>query len=239
MAAAVPAALGLGGSIFGGITGKNAAKKQEKLAREQMAMIKPLLDAQISGSKFALDQSRPFLEGARQGVTDLQNFWQPLMRGDRAAIDAFLAPERRSINQGYKAVERNLAQFGPRGGGRISSLANADVARQGQLNDLVFGGRQKAAGANFDLSQLLGSLGTSTLSSGLAGGSQAYNLLGQQQNRAYDASNRASDALGGIGTSLGGFLADLFRGGSSGGGGGNPGGVPLFTQGFGGGSIGG
>lgn len=219
MPTAIPAAIGLGGSIFGGISGKKAAKKQQQMAEQQMAMIKPLLEAQIAGSKFALDQSKPFLEGARQGVTDLQNFWKPLMSGDRSAIDAFLAPERRAINQGYKATERNLAQFGPRGGGRISALANADIARQGQMNDLVFGGRQKAAGANFDLSQLLSSLGTSTLSAGLAGGSQAYNLLQGQQNRAYDASGRAAQQLGGIGASLGGFLADIFK--NKGGGGGN------------------
>lgn len=211
MAAAIPAALGLGGSVVGGISGKKAAKKEEKRYQEQMAMMKPLLEAQMAGSKFALDQSKPYLAGAAQGATDLQNFWNPLMKGDRSAIDSFLAPERRAINQGYKATQQNLAQFAPRGGGRVSGLAAADTARQGQLNDLVFGARQKAAGANFDIAQLLGNLGTNTLSAGLSGGQQGFNLLNQQGNRAFAAGNQASDALGGIGTSLGGFLAEIFK----------------------------
>lgn len=211
MAAAIPAALGLGGSVVGGISGKKAAKKEDKRYQEQMAMMKPLLDAQTKGSQFALDQSKPYLQGAAKGAADLQNFWSPLMKGDRSAIDQFLAPERRAINQGYKATQQNLAQMAPRGGGRISSLANADTARQGQMNDLIFGGRQKAAGANFDIAQLLGGLGTSTLSAGLSGGQQGFNLLNQQGNRAFAAGNQASEALGGIGTSLGSFLAEIFK----------------------------
>lgn len=213
MPAAIPAAVGLGGSIIGGISGKGAAKKQQKLAEQQMAMMKPLLDAQIAGSQYALTQSKPFLEGAGQAATDLQNFWKPLVSGNRSAIDQFLAPERRAINQGYKSVSKNLATFGPRGGGRVSSLANADIARQGALSDLVFGARKTGANQLESLAQLLGSLGTSTLSAGLSGGQQGFNLLNAQQNRAYDAANRAGGGAASMGQALGSFLGslDLFK----------------------------
>lgn len=213
MPAAIPAAVGLGGSIIGGISGKGAAKKQQKLAEQQMAMMKPLLDAQIAGSQYALTQSKPFLEGAGQAATDLQNFWKPLVSGNRSAIDQFLAPERRAINQGYKSVSKNLATFGPRGGGRVSSLANADIARQGALSDLVFGARKTGANQLESLAQLLGSLGTSTLSAGLSGGQQGFNLLNAQQNRAYDAANRAGGGAASMGQALGNFLGslDLFK----------------------------
>lgn len=210
MATAIPAIAGLGGSIIGGISGKKAAKKEDKRYQEQMAMMKPLIEAQTKGSQFALDQSKPYLQGAAQGVNDLQNFWSPLMKGDRSAIDQFLSPERRAINQGFQSTQQNLSRMAPRGGGRISALAGADVARQGQMSDLIFGGRQKAAGANFDLAQLLGSLGTSTLSAGLSGGQQGMNLLNMQNNRSMQTNTQAADALGGIGNSLGGFLATIF-----------------------------
>lgn len=211
MPSAIPAAVGLGGSIIGGISGKGAAKKQQKLAEQQMAMMKPLLDAQIAGSQYALTQSKPFLEGAGQAATDLQNFWKPLVSGNRSAIDQFLAPERRAINQGYKSVSKNLATFGPRGGGRVSSLANADIARQGALSDLVFGARKTGANQLESLAQLLGSLGTSTLSAGLSGGQQGFNLLDAQQNRAYDAANRAGRGAALMGQALGSFLGSLDR----------------------------
>lgn len=220
MASAIPGIVGLGSSVVGGISGKRAAKREEKRYQEQLAMIKPLIEAQTKGSQFALEQSKPYLAGAAQGAKDVQGFWTPLMKGDRSAIDQFLAPERRAINQGYKATQQTLARSAPRGGGRISALSNADTARQGQMNDLIFGTRQKAAGANLDVAQLLGSLGTSTLSAGLSGGQQGLNLLGQLNNRAMNSSSQATNMLGGIGNSLGGFLAEVFKNrGSSGGGG--------------------
>jgi hypothetical protein len=211
MAAAIPAVAGLGGSLFSGLSGKGAAKRQQKLAEQQMAMLKPLIEAQIAGSQYALGQSKGFLGGAQQALTDLGGFWRPLAFGDRSAIDQFLAPERRSINQGYQAAQENLARFAPRGGGRVSSLARADIGRQGQLSDLVFGSRREGASQMGNLAQLLGSLGTSTLSAGLQGGQSAFNLLGDQQNRAFQANQLAGQGMAGVGQSLGRFLDALFN----------------------------
>lgn len=209
MPQAIPAAIGLGGSIFSGISGKSAAKKQEKLAREQMAMIQPLIQAQVEGSKFALDQSKPFLKGAGQAAQDLQGFWRPLAFGDRSAIDQFLSPERRAINQGYQNQANYLARFAPPGS-RVSALARANNQRQGQLSELVFGARKEGANQLGNLAQLLGSLGTSTLSSGLGGGGNAMQLLAGQQNRAFQTSRDAASSLGGLGKSLGSFVSSLF-----------------------------
>lgn len=207
----IPAAVGLGSSIFGGIKGNKAAKKQQQQADAQMALIKPLMEAQVAGSKYALDTSKPFLQGASQGIADVQKFWQPLMSGNRTAIDQFLSPERRAINSGYDATAQALSKFGPRGGGRISALAKADTKRQGDLSDLVFGGRTKAADTMRDLAGMQGGLGVSTLGAGLSGGSQAYNLFSGLQNRADGARAGANQAWGDVGSSLGTFLTDLFK----------------------------
>lgn len=58
MAAAIPAAIGVGSSIIGGISGKGARKAQEKLAREQLAQLQPLIQAQILASTFGLENAR-------------------------------------------------------------------------------------------------------------------------------------------------------------------------------------
>lgn len=45
MAAAIPAAIGVGSSLIGGIQGKGARKKQEKLAAQQLAQLQPIIQA--------------------------------------------------------------------------------------------------------------------------------------------------------------------------------------------------
>lgn len=223
--AVIPAAVGLGGSIFSGISGKGAARRQERLAREFLDLQRPLLQAQTEGARFGLAAARPLigdstatLRGAGQAARDLQRFWAPLAFGGRSAIDKFLSPERRSINEGYRATINNLTRFAPRGGGRITAMADADRARQGQLSDLTFGARREGASQMANLANLLssiggtqGGVGTSLLGAGLSGGQQGFNLLNQQQNRAFGASQAASQNWGNIAEGLGDFLSDLLN----------------------------
>lgn len=71
MAAALPMVAGLGSSIIGGIQGKGARKAQEKLAREQLAQIQPLIQAQILASVFGLDQAKELFPQARSMFGDV------------------------------------------------------------------------------------------------------------------------------------------------------------------------
>lgn len=226
----IPAAIGLGSSIFSGIKGKGAAKKQEKLTAEQYAMLKPLLEAQSKGGIEAIGTGnslvkggQSYLEGSQKGISDLKKFWQPVMGGDRSAIDAFLAPERRAINQGFQATSTNLNRMSPRGGGRVSAMANAEVGRQGALNDLVFGARREGANQMAGLNQQQGQMGLGQMSAGaniLGQGLNAGGLLGgvhaNQSNVSQQTRRDASQMMGGVGSSLGGFLADIFKNKGSG-----------------------
>lgn len=245
----VPAAIGLGSSIFSGIKGKGAAKKQEKLTAEQYAILKPLLEAQSKGGIEAIGTGSGLvkgggahLEGSQRGIADLKKFWQPLIGGDRSAIDRFLAPERRAINQGYQATTTNLARMAPRGGGRVSALANADVGRQGALNDLVFGARREGANQLAGLNQMQGQfglgqmgVGANVLGQGLNAGGTLAGVHANQQGIAQQSRRDAAGMMGGVGSSLGSFLADIFK--SKGPSGGGSGLNTLYTQGFGGGAI--
>lgn len=204
MATAIPAAIGVGSSIIGGIQGKGAAKRQEKLAQQQMAMMQPLINQQLQSLQFAnqqgqqlfpqaqnalntvfnqatgtfqplmqdyqsmlqqaassqgkfnaegdalmgrgqglLDSSQAGFLGALSGLGDLQQAYRPFLEDGARAIERFLpgqatlnkfmAGQLSDINQGYKSASQNIEAFAPRGGGRVSSLANADVDRQRQL----------------------------------------------------------------------------------------------------------
>jgi len=243
----IPAAVGLGSSVFSGISGKGAAKKQAQKEAEMMKLVQEQLGRgkeAMGLGKEQIGQGAGYLRGAQQGLGDLKKFWQPLVSGDRSAIDAFLAPERRAINQGAQATAQNLYRMAPRGGGRVSALANADVNRQGALNDLVFGARREGANQLANLNQSQGQLGLGQLGAGasifgqgVGVGNNVFGLYGNQTQRTDSANQSAQGLLGNVGSSLGGFLADIFKPkGASGGSGGGLN-MPLFTQGFGGGQI--
>lgn len=218
MAAAIPAAIGAGSSLIGGIAGKGQAKRQEKMAREQMAQMKPLIDALIQGrvtslkeGRGMLDMSKPWMKQGAEGLQGLTDFWKPAMSGNRSAMDMFLSPERRAINQGYQATSDTLTRFAPRGGGRVSSMAQADTARQGRLSDLTFGARREAAGQTQGLMQALAQLGLGGSQTGLGaigGGdtSGIFNMLSNQQNRAMQAGQASNNAWGSAGSALGQLL---------------------------------
>lgn len=216
MAAAIPAAIGLGSSVIGGIQGKGAAKKQAKLQEQQYALLKPLLEAQAAGGRYALDQSKPLIEGASQGFSDLRNFWQPLVSGDRSAIDMFLSPERRAINQGYRSAANNLATFGPRGGGRVSALAAADEQRQGRLSDLVFGARREGANQLGNITNAQAGFGSGLLGAGMGAGQQLSGLYNNQANRAFQQNQITGNDMAGMGEALGKFLGNFKTFGGSG-----------------------
>lgn len=234
MPQAIPAAIGLGSSAIGGASGKKGAKKQNQLAQQQLKQIQPLIDAIIQSTQQTqaagqnqFDTGQPiYTEGAtglRRSTLDLSNFYRPLASGDANAINSFLAPERRAINQGYQSTRDQIARFAPRGGGKVASLVRADVDRQGKLSDLNFGARR--AGAE-GLSQVanqfgqLSGLGLQGTGQGLGAlgnaSSGAGSIFGQLQNSQNNALSQ--QRLGGmntldLGKQLGGFLTDLFKGG--------------------------
>lgn len=231
MAAAIPAAIGLGGSLFSGISGKKAAKEAKKQQERMMQMVMPLIQAQIAAKQEAvtqgkdlLGQTRPYLEQGAGGLSKAIDWWKPLMSGDQRAIDQFLAPERRAINEGYRQSQESITRFAPRGGGRVSSLARADIGRQGQLSDLTFGARRQAVDSTAGLSDQIAKLGLGGIAAGssLLGstGNDSSNVLGMLVNQSQNTSNQANAGMGALGNSLGSFLSQIFKpksGGSYGG----------------------
>lgn len=293
MASAIPAAIGVGSSLISGITGKGAAKKQEKLAKQQLAQLQPLINAQIDATNFGLGQARqylpraavlfdeanynaknamghaysdrdvamtdykklledalnqrdsiyaqanqtigsgrgligkgeglldaatPYLRGAGSALRDIGKFYRGFMDGGNAAIDKFLpsaqrtfetfAPEFGNINQAAGAANRKIAEFAPRGGGRITASNDIEMQRQKGLSDTFFQGRQalqdKSLTAAFQgaqgqqgVAQALQALGLGQGQLGLGTIGQGTNLLGAGTNM-FGAGNQALATGGGL-----------------------------------------
>lgn len=202
---------GLGSSLVGGISGKKAQKKQQELARQQMQFQQNLAQQQMAQQQQLIGQASPFMTGASQAMQDVQGWWTPLLKGNTSAINQFLSPERSAINQGYQSAVGNVARFGPRGGGQVSSLAAGDLARQQQLSNLVFGARQQAAGALGQLGQAQGALGQGILGMGGQFGQMASGMSNRGFEAMMDSMRNPAGAQNiltagqQIGTILGGF----------------------------------
>jgi hypothetical protein len=309
MASAIPAAIGVGTSLIGGISGKGAAKHQRELAEKQLKQLQPLIDAQIAGSQFGLNTAKqlypqaisniqnvynkatgaydplfkdyqsllsdalgtskeldnsgrtltqggagilggslPYLSGAANTLGELQKFYRPFMNDGQRAIDRFLpgnkqvqdlfATEFGNVNQGYRSASENIARFAPRGGGRVSSLARADIDRQKQLSDVYSQGKQSLLQLNLQnafqgaqgqqgianaLAQLglgQGQLGLGTIGQGLNTIGTGTSRLGTEGGLAHNSLSQALQALGIGGQSagnLGQLASGLFGEGLSGG----------------------
>lgn len=221
IAAAIPAIASAGASIFGGISGKKAAKQQQKFAEAQMRQIQPLIDSAVRQQQQA-DMFRqqvggttiPYIGQGGDQIRSVIDFWKPLMSGDRSAINQFLAPERADINQGYRAFLRSL-QFAPRGGAKVRAALEAEEGRQSQFNKLFFQARTRGAEQVASLSQILAQLGLGGAGIATGGADALGPLLSQlQSQRGLAESSRLAGSeklLGGLGD-VGGLLFDIFSG---------------------------
>ena len=208
-AIAVPAIASIGSSVIGGMFGKSAQKKQAKLAQQQQAFQNQIAQQQLAQQQQIIGMAQPFMQGSQKALTDATNWWAPLMQGNNSAINQFLSPERRAINQGYQSAMTNVARFGPRGGGQVSSLLMGDLARQGQLSDLIFGARRQAVDATTQLGQMQGALGQ-----GLFGlGNQSAQMASNTGLRGFDLMNQTimNPAGSEMLKNAGRGLADLFK----------------------------
>jgi len=126
MAMAIPAAIGIGSSIVGGIKGKGAAKKQQKLAEQQRQQLMPLIQSQIAGSQFGINQAQGLYPQAQAmlaeifknalGQSDealgtsrnLSNMSLPYLKGAGSALENLQQFYRPFMFEGQRAIDRFL-----------------------------------------------------------------------------------------------------------------------------------
>jgi hypothetical protein len=138
MAAAIPAAIGVGSSIFGNISGKGAAKEQRKLAQQFLEMNKPFLQNQLNLSNMSLDAlSRnlnpllaSYLTGAEgaEGLGDMLTGQYGSLLGDATGyadaaargltdvqnfVRPFMTSGRRAIDEFLPTARRTFENIAP------------------------------------------------------------------------------------------------------------------------------
>lgn len=162
MAAAAIPAISMGAQYF-----MNRGKNKQ-IGQQQQAGVAGLQNSATDLNKFGDkigDAAGGFLGGAQKQFTSANNsldqsanYFSPLLRGGRAAIDQHLAPERAGITETYRGAGKAIEQSGMRGGTR--DLANAELNRDraAKLALLPAVARGNAAGAMLDVGQTQGSM---------------------------------------------------------------------------------
>lgn len=129
MAAAIPAAIGLGGSVIGGIQGKGAQKAKDREQQQFMQMLQPFLQSQSDLSSMSLDSiSRnlnPLLAAFQGGNMDANQIGDNLISQYGPLMGDAIGRENQLYGQGQEMMGAgaNLFQSSlPYLGGAASGL---------------------------------------------------------------------------------------------------------------------
>jgi hypothetical protein len=165
---------------------------------------KAALGEQLAGARQAREQGGQLFSFGMPLLQRSSNYYDTILRGNRSAIQAQMAPEIAGINDVYRGAGRSLERSGIRGAGR--DVAEAELSRQkaGQLGGMVLAQRPAAAAAVGDL----GRFGASAGQAGIQGAGGLYGQLtaGMRANREFGAQQSQQ-----YGQAVGGFISDLLR----------------------------
>lgn len=193
----IPAIIGAVGSIGASAV---ASKMQSRSPEEQAAL------GGASGAGSALTGAgSALLSGGQATLQQPINYFQTLLRGNRAAQNLAVAGPRGAIEDTYAGAAKNLETGNVRGAAR--DQATADLARQkaGQISSLITGVQPAAASALSTIGMGQINAGTGAAS---AGGGIFSNLLGSGfQNRVYQQ-GQANQFGSNIGSLLYGILSN-------------------------------
>lgn len=89
--------------------------------------------------------SLPVLRQAAAGLAGPEQYYNRLLSGDKAEMEAAVAPETSSILDQYRGKRSQMAKLGPRSGGTNEALAGSQFAQAGDVARTLQGVRPKAA----------------------------------------------------------------------------------------------
>ena len=204
------------GAIAGGISNKNAGKKQDAmLAAQQQAA-----QQQMAQSGQLFNMGAPLVN---QGAT----YYQKLLRGDRAALRSATSPEANEVTDIYRGAENSIRRSNLTGANRDRQMGELARERAGRIASLVPIARRAAA------EQVTG-LGQNLVQGGQSGLNAASGALGNVSQQNSQNQQDSDTRWGNYGKSLGGLITDVYkawpRGGSGGGGVGKPGTTPAYSS---------
>ncbi len=139
-----------------------------------------------------------------------QRYYSNILSGDRDAALTAVGPEVRSVLAQYDGARRAVGEFGGRGGGRSSGMAELEFKKAGDISSLLQKARPDAAAKLTDLARILSALGISQEGAGLQGtGTALRGVLGKAGQDIEENAN-VQKMLANLGEGIGSLLAGGF-----------------------------
>lgn len=218
-----PLAISAGSSILGSILGSRKSGMQKDAEKAGRDLI-PQLTADAGLDRATSNQ---FKDIALPALGNSVNYYQSLLDPNSSkALNAALGPQREKLTEGmHRGLLTQLSEFAPRGGGRVAMGGQALQELNKQLMDLLASGRAQGA---------QGLLQTGAAAGGMAGQFASLSANQRQALAAFISDvinggnrqrNQSGSFFGGLGSSIGGILADIFSGTGGAGNGGGAGGA--------------
>lgn len=129
------------------------------------------------------NEGRALLGAGTQATGDVLGYYRSLARGNGAALDAAVAPERSAITSAYKGAASSLERGAP-GPMRDKALADLRTQQAGKLADMTLQARRDAMGSYAGVASNAVGQGAGTsasgadIASGIAGRQLANRQLG-------------------------------------------------------------
>lgn len=121
----------------------------------------PLKDL-LQGSASDLRQEAGGMKQLGAGnISDASSYLRQLLSGNPQGLLAATAPERGRVIDQYDTARQAIGQFGPRGGGTTSAMAQSRLDESQALSDIFSTSRREAFGQSAALGQGLMGLGLS------------------------------------------------------------------------------
>lgn len=158
----------------------------------------------LSGSKDLISQGKDLTTEGSDALHPVIQQFMDLLSGDREAVDAAIAPEERSVLDQYDVSRRAIGEFGPRGGGATSTIAQSRFKQAGDITTLRSSVRRDAASSLAEIGSRLTAQGIGAQTGGING---FMNLLQQ----ALESKGQDLQTMGQLGEGLGTILS-LFLG---------------------------
>ncbi len=232
---AIPAAIGLGGSLLGGLLGPKQSQQEKDLMAAQTANAKQgqqmatwaqgQAQNMVPQAQGYMGEGMATTDQAIQGLDPIQRYYQQLASGNRGEMMTAMQPQIQQAQQGYASGLKNTSELNQRGGARAATMAEMPFQQMGLLQQLMNAARGQGFQGLQSIASLLGSLGgqQANIGQGLMGGANSLFSGGTQALGGSSAANQGLLNYGlsrrnqqfnqgsQIGKALGGGLMDMAK----------------------------
>lgn len=141
----------------GDVATEGVGGKQDSLTQ----MLRSMSNLTGTAGKTALGEGESVFGKGVDSFKQPQDFWSKLLGGNRESMAQQMNPEVSSIVSQYDAGRKAMSEFGARGGGKNSTLAELPTKQTGDITKMFQTMRPEAAKQLTGIAQVLASLGLS------------------------------------------------------------------------------